>query len=661
MFLSGRIGEFHAVTDPTSSPPSRQFRLPPAAVAAAVFLWAFTFRLLQPNFTNDDFDHLSKARQVLAGELPYRDFYDDGRPLTIAASAIAQYVSPTLLSEVVLRGGCIAIGVSLVYALTHAVTQSTALGLVAALLTSAMRPRLYNYPKVLLFPLLLWLILRYARGPTRSRLTVLALFTVVAFLFRYDFVVYAGTTGVAALLMVHRRAAWRPLLLYAGIMLAAVAPFLVWLALNGAFTSTGSTGVRSLLSSAPGVTSGPLHFSWGNGPFSIEPPPPQIGVRWAASVEEDTRHALERRYGLQERERKADGRSFRYYIEAPSRDRVLALISDPRVEDTSGIDRSSGVLLEQPFWDRVLTAYPILRLRFSAVFGTREDAQAWIYLIFILSVPLSVLLLWRGPTAWGSPEATVIASGALLAAMLHQFLVQGNLDSRLPDVTGPTAVLLAWCASSLLVMAGRWSVAPRAARAMTAVVLLVPALLTWQAVGVYAGSVATALTASAPSPRRVAMAVSGLAGSPLNYVSADSDLVRYLATCTTPADRVLLVAFAPEVYYLSERLFAGGMNKFDFSGFNWPSAEVMKRLRHQSVPLVIVADDHAEFLHSEWGELSEYIDSKYREVAHQAFRFESRKYRILLDRQRQPMGFTADSGLPCFVARDAAALAMPAR
>ena len=60
---------------------------------------AFSFRFTNPDFTNDDFDHLTKARQVLFGELPDRDFYDDGRPLTIALSVAAQYLNPTLLSE----------------------------------------------------------------------------------------------------------------------------------------------------------------------------------------------------------------------------------------------------------------------------------------------------------------------------------------------------------------------------------------------------------------------------------------------------------------------------------------------------------------------------------------------------------------------------------
>jgi hypothetical protein len=54
----------------------------------AVFTAAFLYQFASARFSNDHFDHLSKAVQVLHGEYPVRDFLDPGRPLTIALSAV---------------------------------------------------------------------------------------------------------------------------------------------------------------------------------------------------------------------------------------------------------------------------------------------------------------------------------------------------------------------------------------------------------------------------------------------------------------------------------------------------------------------------------------------------------------------------------------------
>ena len=49
--------------------------------AIAILVIAFFYQVTRPAFLNDHFDHLSKARQMLHGEYPVRDFFDPGRPL----------------------------------------------------------------------------------------------------------------------------------------------------------------------------------------------------------------------------------------------------------------------------------------------------------------------------------------------------------------------------------------------------------------------------------------------------------------------------------------------------------------------------------------------------------------------------------------------------
>ncbi len=70
-------------------------------------------------------------------------------------------------------------------------------------------------------------------------------------------------------------------------------------------------------------------------------PPPKILVRWAPGTSDDDRLAVERSFGL------ADGntegvRTWEYDLLDVSPANVRALLSQPLVEDTSGIDRGSG-------------------------------------------------------------------------------------------------------------------------------------------------------------------------------------------------------------------------------------------------------------------------------------------------------------------------------
>jgi hypothetical protein len=72
-----------------------------------------------------------------------------------------------------------------------------------------------------------------------------------------------------------------------------------------------------------------------------------INVRWAPWVTPEQRRAVETRYKLAEGE-EHKGRTWRYAHSDPSTSNSLALIRDSAVEDTQGLDRATGALLEQP-------------------------------------------------------------------------------------------------------------------------------------------------------------------------------------------------------------------------------------------------------------------------------------------------------------------------
>ena len=70
-------------------------------------------------------------------------------------------------------------------------------------------------------------------------------------------------------------------------------------------------------------------------------PPPRIVVRWAPGTSDDDRLAVERGFGLAFGNAEGD-RTWEYDLLDVSPANVRALLSQPLVEDTSGIDRGSG-------------------------------------------------------------------------------------------------------------------------------------------------------------------------------------------------------------------------------------------------------------------------------------------------------------------------------
>src|SRR4030095_14600489 len=78
----------------------------PSLLAASIIvaLLAFGYRYTSLNgFSNDHFVHLARAQAMLAGDLPIRDYTEEGVPLTVRLSAGAQLLfGQSLFAEAVL-------------------------------------------------------------------------------------------------------------------------------------------------------------------------------------------------------------------------------------------------------------------------------------------------------------------------------------------------------------------------------------------------------------------------------------------------------------------------------------------------------------------------------------------------------------------------------
>ena len=217
--------------------------------AIAILVIAFFYQVTRPAFLNDHFDHLSKARQMLHGEYPVRDFFDPGRPLTVGLSAAVLALShDTLLGEAMLTMGAIAVGVMLVYWLAQRYTGSILWGYWAAACMLAIDLRLYNYPKILAPMVAVWLIARYLDAPSAARAACLGAWGGLGFLFRHDLGVYLAVATLAALLLRRSRDTARNVAIVGTVAGLVAAPYLIYLQQINALGSVAAEGGEGFLS-----------------------------------------------------------------------------------------------------------------------------------------------------------------------------------------------------------------------------------------------------------------------------------------------------------------------------------------------------------------------------------------------------------------------------
>jgi hypothetical protein len=213
-----------------------------AVTAGGLFAVAWLFRFNDPGgafagLTDDHFFYVVRGWQILFGELPVRDFVDHGAPLHYYVAAAVQVVfGRGTLSEVAFSTTMLAAGAAATFLLATRASGSLLAGLAGAAVQVLLAPRFYNYPKIVVYvgaiPALWWL----ADRPSWGARAVLALVTAVAFLFRHDHGVYVAL-ATAALLVLSVEWPWRSrvrhAIVYGGLTLALLAPYLLFIQLNG--------------------------------------------------------------------------------------------------------------------------------------------------------------------------------------------------------------------------------------------------------------------------------------------------------------------------------------------------------------------------------------------------------------------------------------------
>ena len=282
------------------------------------------------------------------------------------------------------------------------------------------------------------------------------------------------------------------------------------------------------------------------------------------------------------------------------------------------------------------------------VFRTDENAEAWLYYLF-LSVPVVVVAVavWRRRThpESGPETAALVALSAMTAALWYSFL-RGNLSARFGDMAPPVAVLGAWllCRST----AGWPSRRSLITGTAVLVVFALSVVATWRTGSVMSELWTSRLLEPWLTFARASQISTELAAMPRSLREAQAadrmQAADYLNRCTRPTDRVLMVGYYTDVLPFAERLFAGGRPAFvvGFYADERYMHETIVRLESQSVPIVLGG---AEIDYQEFHLLGDYLKARYEEVGKVSST--EGQLRVLVRRGRvgTPSGPT---GLPCF-------------
>ena len=217
----------------------------------ATLLW----RLLTfSGFNNDHYAHLALAQQMLFGDLPVRDFLDPGWPLTYLLSAAAWSVAGgAMWVEWTITATAFALGAAFTVVAAYRLSGSIVIAVLVALFEVLIYPRTYAYPKILAYAAFA-AVITAGGAPSTRRLVTLGLLVAGAFFLRHDHGVWIGFASVVYLALASRgegvRAALQRVAIVAGVVLAAVVPWLLYLALSGGVIPYFETAIEYARSEA---------------------------------------------------------------------------------------------------------------------------------------------------------------------------------------------------------------------------------------------------------------------------------------------------------------------------------------------------------------------------------------------------------------------------
>jgi hypothetical protein len=615
---------------------------------------------------NDDFMHLTYSRQLLAGEWPVRDFFEYGMGLMYAISAAAQLAfGYRLLSEGIVVAVMVGISTLLVFDISRRATGSTMAAVLAALLLVVAVPRGYAYPKWIVYAAAASLWWRYVWEPGRGRALALGAWAAVAYYWRPDHGAYVAIGVVSAMLAAHGISALTlTRSLQAGVVaLALAAPSVAY----GATQSGGIVAfVRSGITSAVGehLGTGQAIPRW---PVSrpgdilgIDPAEkfaPVIGIRWTKDSSAESRQQVLQQFGLTTVSVRDDvTQSVR--LSEPSVRELRALMAQPILEDTDGVERAAGRVSASAWPASQRWRFNWWWLRIRVLPGLDDQGPAGeAATLLLVALPLIAL----GASPWlGQYLPVRVARLPLASFAVFTFVVDFGLLRTPFSVRAAEAVALPAIVFGLLVATffriarvhhgwRRWS-----AGAVAAVLALL-VLKSLAGAGQSAERIRWLAGDGSVERARIAWAdaSSRLGSTPpierwREQGGSTLRLAAYAHDCLTPSDRILVDWFAPDIYYYADRLMAGRHVFYDPTVGELAHERRMELDKFERSPAQMVfvramADNPAERAFPEFLEI---FTRDYRLGG--VIDDDGERYSILVRKDRVPVRTYGDSGWPCY-------------
>ena len=636
--------------------------------AVALFVALARFLTLGDRLLGDDHFGLWAAAAFLKGGVPYRDFFDVGTPLYWGTSVAGQLLTGyRALGEVLAGTILLTIGFVLSFFLTWKASRSLWIAVMTLIVgvILLLPTKLYSYPKLFIYPLLLAVLWRYIAQPSMRRLVAVAAAMAVALLFRHDhglFVAPAVATAIVLAAGGHVVTSLKRLVAFAACLLILLAPWLLWVAATEGLLEYFPARLQQsvgagLLEDRPSVG-----FVAAEGTEARALPPASVTILWRDDEQPEARDTTAQRFSLSGATPVDDGQ-VQYLLGDTSIANIQALIEDPAVVGVTGVDAVTGM----PSADQALFAHWRRRLpwadpqRWPAFVTEPRNAGQWLFSSFML-LPFAALGLIgvdafrRRPERFPN-ERKLVTVSAVLAATAALGLMREM--GRFCDITTVTAVITGWMLSRTLVRPASTRVAAiagtfaLAALATTAVAAAAFADLPSHARGRYFGEALSIYRAQA------AHQLTAFATSPPidSYAPADSQddrlLIRYFRECTEPADAIWGVTQGFAWPYYAERQLV--LHPEWAAGFKRTLADqeyALAWVKAHGVPIIFSIDaDPIQALEA-YPLVHAYVTGRYVNAStpafQQIFADERRTGWIYVDAQRTPVRTDNVLGLPCF-------------
>jgi len=641
------------------------------AVAIAAFSFLYRFNTLGGplgGFDNDHFPQLVRSMAIVDGERPLRDFTDaELRALwpapTYSLSALAQrLLGRSLRSEALLTIGMLSLGAAALFLVSARFASAAVPAFIATMLAVALRPALYNYPKIILYVLAVAAMLGYARRPTTIRLVMLGLVIGVAALFRHDHGVYLGIASAALMVLMHGRHLLQPMAVLAATCALTLLPGMVLAQIDDGLLKYFRESLQLSRQEAARTTNSRVRFVVDPSQPLVRhldadgPPAPRINVRWIASLTPELRRRAEADLSLLDPFPRTDPSNWSYALDDTSRTHLGLIVGDPRVRDTDGVDRGQFVLTSPPPPPPGWTA-ELRRWRIAPGIFRSENALPWLYVVAWVVVFYAAFCSLR-PAQYDAMAAPQISlpefrAVCLLGVILLIALLRSPNPSRLADVSVPVTILGSWLVAGI-VRSTRWrSIPTRVAVISTLTLLLVISGSAIVVLRDVVHQIEIAHLADTARARRQWNDVSTMLGTlPSSLRGIDENLQRasaYLRRCTRPTDRVFLAENLPELFYFADRPFAAGQVAYFSNFYSSPEQqrEAVDRWRRQVVPIALTqpAARFADEFATDYPVLSEYLRGRYRKVGELAVKQGAVVDVWVEGTQTRPVD--RETGLPC--------------